>query len=257
MDAVQRQRGIGGVQEGPDVQAGAGVGGHPVLIHPHHLLDGLQCVVGIHLGQAQTLTGTVQPGDVLPGAEELHLAVRAAVRLQPLEHLGAVVQDAGGGGQGNGAVGHDAGVVPAVLLGVVHDKHVVGEHGAEAQLIGGGQGAGMGILGDSDIHGDLPPENNKIQINNMKKRPRRMAEPLAANAFVYLRGQAGGRGRHVPAYNRAGQYQQNNNGRQRNGVHGQNNAVAVRACGHSAGGLRVSGHMGEYVGHHHFHCVLS
>ena len=59
-----------------------------------------------------------------------------------------------------------------------------------------------------------------------------MAEPLAANAFVYLRGQAGGRGRHVPAYNRAGQYQQNNNGRQRNGVHGQNNAVAVRACGH-------------------------
>ena len=41
------------------------------------------------------------------------------------------------------------------------------------------------------------------------------------------------------------------------GVQGQNNAVHVGACGHSAGALRVSGHIGECGSHHHCRCVLS
>ena len=172
MDAVQRQRGVGGVQERADIQAGAGVAGHPILIHTNHLLDGLQRVIGVHLRQPQTLAGAVQPGDILPGAEQLHLTVGATVGLQALEYLGAVVENAGGGGESDGAVGDDAGVVPAVLLGVVHDEHVVGKHSAEAQLVGGGQGAGMGILRNGDIHKIVSFSQNQIgKIRSLSDAP--------------------------------------------------------------------------------------
>ncbi len=64
------------------------------------------------------------------------------------------MQDACGGGQGDGAVGHDARIMPAVLFGIVHQEHMVGKHRTEAQLIGRGQGAGMSILVTCDIHID-------------------------------------------------------------------------------------------------------
>ena len=49
---------------------------------------------------------------------------------------------------------HDARVVPAPVGAVVHQEHMVGEHGAEAELIGRGQRAGMRGLGDRNIHKD-------------------------------------------------------------------------------------------------------
>ena len=70
--------------------------------------------------KAETVAGAVEPGDIFPRAEELHAAVRAAVGLEALKDLGAVVQDAGRRGHGDGAEGHDARVVPAVLVGIVH-----------------------------------------------------------------------------------------------------------------------------------------
>ena len=109
-------------------------------------------VVGIELWQTQTLAGAVQAGDILPRTEKLHAAVGTAVGLQPLKDLGAVVQDAGGGGERDGTVGHDARVVPALAGVVVHEEHMVGKDGAEAELIGRRQRAGMGIFGNSDIH---------------------------------------------------------------------------------------------------------
>ena len=49
---------------------------------------------------------------------------------------------------------HDARIVPALSVRVVHHKHMVGKHRAEAQLVGGRQRAGMRISCDSDIHHD-------------------------------------------------------------------------------------------------------
>ena len=50
---------------------------------------------------------------------------------------------------------HDACVVPALSLGVVHDEHVVGEDLAEAQLLARcGLGLGIGGFGNFDIKHD-------------------------------------------------------------------------------------------------------
>ena len=154
MHAVQGKRRVSAVQERTDVEGRAGIARDPVLVDLDDGLDGLQRIVGIKLGQAQTLAGAVQTGDVLPGAEELHAAVGTAVSLHALEDLGAVVQDARGRGHRDGAVGHDARVMPTLVGAVVHQEHMIGEHGAEAELVGRGQRAGMGSLSDRDIHKD-------------------------------------------------------------------------------------------------------
>ena len=69
----------------------------------------------------------VQPARVVRQAEQPHAAVLAAERLQPVEDRLAVVQHAGGRIQGERPVGHDARIVPAFALVVVHQEHVVGE----------------------------------------------------------------------------------------------------------------------------------
>ena len=85
-------------------------------------------------------------------AEQLDFVLRGAVGLHALKALLGVVKHHGGGVQGQGAVGHDAGVVPALALVIVHDEHMVGEDFAEAQLaLVGGLGLRGGGFGDLDI----------------------------------------------------------------------------------------------------------
>ena len=157
MHAVQRQIRIGGEQERADIQARTGIGGNPVLIELDNGADALERLIGVDAGQADTVAGLVQAGHVVPRTEQLHaeyahLAVGTAVGLQTLKDLGAVVEDARGGGEGNGAVGDDAGIMPALGVRVVHNEHVVGEVVAEAQLVGRGQGALVRILRNFDFH---------------------------------------------------------------------------------------------------------
>ena len=88
-------------------------------------------------------------------------AVRAAVCLQTLKDLGAVVEHAGGRRQGNILEGDDAGIVPALFITVVHDEHMVGIVDAETQLVRGGQLHGVCCFGHADIHISFLPKNRK------------------------------------------------------------------------------------------------
>ena len=63
MHAVQGKRRVSAVQERADVEGRAGIARDPVLVDLDDGLDGLQRIVGIKLGQAQTLAGAVQTGD--------------------------------------------------------------------------------------------------------------------------------------------------------------------------------------------------
>ena len=126
--------------------------GHPVLLHLHNGLHGLDEVLLGELGNAEPLVGVVHAAGVALGAEELNPVLRGAVGLHALEALLGIVEHHGGGVQGQGAVGNDPGIVPALALVIVHDEHMVGKNFAEAQLaLVGGFGFGGGGFGDLDI----------------------------------------------------------------------------------------------------------
>ena len=89
---------------------------------------------------------------VVQGAEQLDGTVSGAVSLQALKDLLRVVENHAGRIQGEGLIGDDAGVMPALVRRIVHDEHVVGENLAEAQLaLVRGLGLGAGGLGDLNI----------------------------------------------------------------------------------------------------------
>ena len=126
--------------------------GHPVLVHFHQGLDRLDEVVHGNLGNAHPVGGVLHALGVAVGAEQLDGVVRGPVGLQTLENLLGIVEDHAGGVQGEGLIGDDAGVMPALVRGVVHDKHMIREDLAEAQLaLVRGFGLGAGGLGDFDI----------------------------------------------------------------------------------------------------------
>ena len=153
VNAVKPQLRIGTIQEGTDVQRGAGIRGDPALVNLHQRLDGFQCVLRGDYRQTQADGGVFHPLHVVPGAEQLHLTVRTAVGLQPFKDLGAVMEHTGGRGQRDVLEGDDTGIVPAFFIAVIHDEHVVGVVDAEAQLIRGEERSGMGRFRDADIHG--------------------------------------------------------------------------------------------------------
>ena len=101
---------------------------------------------------ATGLSGVLHPLAVTVGAEQLDGVVRGPVGLQALKDLLGVVEDDTGGIQREGLIGDDAGIIPALAGGVVHQEHVVGEDFAEAKLaLVRGLFLGTGGLGDFDI----------------------------------------------------------------------------------------------------------
>ena len=152
MHAVQRERRVDRIEERADVKGCAGVGRNPAGVHFHKRLDGLQTVFLVDARKAEAVARAVQACDVLPRTEQLHLAIRAAIGLEALKDLGAVVQNACRRGHGDRAKGDDAGVVPAVFFRVVHEEHVVGENIAEAKLVGRGKRAVVRVGCDGDFH---------------------------------------------------------------------------------------------------------
>ena len=143
---------VGGEDEGADIQGGAVGMGHPVLFQLHQGLHGLDEVLHGDLGDAHAVGGILHPLGVALRAEELNDVVHGAVSLHALEKLLSVVEDHSGRVHGDGRVGHDAGVVPAPAVGIVHQEHMVRKDLAEAQLaLVGGLGLGGGVFRDFDI----------------------------------------------------------------------------------------------------------
>eukprot|EP01022_Parablepharisma_sp_SALTPOND_P029773 TRINITY_DN7455_c1_g2_i1.p1 TRINITY_DN7455_c1_g2~~TRINITY_DN7455_c1_g2_i1.p1 ORF type:complete len:841 (-),score=220.45 TRINITY_DN7455_c1_g2_i1:648-3170(-) len=128
------QAGLGGDDRGPDVEAGALQGGHPLVLGLDQLEQMLQRLLGRQLGDAQAAVGAVHALDVGHGPEHVDAAVHAAVGLEPLKDLLAVVQHQRGRVQAQGAVGGDARVMPTLALVIIHQVHVVAEYLAETQL---------------------------------------------------------------------------------------------------------------------------
>ena len=125
---------------------------HPVLIHLDEGLDGLQKILLRDVGNAELLGRIVEAADIVQRAEEIDLPVSRAVGLHALENLLRIVQRHDGGLQGDGAVGDDAGVMPALAVGIIHEEHMVREKAAERDPVHGRFLLGGRGTGDLDIH---------------------------------------------------------------------------------------------------------
>ena len=134
MHRVQAEERIRAELEGADIQARARQGRHPRFIQADERFQRFLREGRVDLRQAETLGGIVHAGEVIPRAEELHLAVRAAVRLQTLENLHAVMQHGRRGRKRNRPVGNNARVMPAFFRRIIHPEHVIGKILAEPQL---------------------------------------------------------------------------------------------------------------------------
>ena len=149
LGGVHAQSGVQADHKGTDVEGGVLLRGNPVLLHLHQLHDAGHSQLLGNLGQAQTLGGLVHPVDVVLDAEQLDGAVGGAVGFQTLEDLLGVVEHLGSGVDLQGAVGNDAGIVPALALVIIHQEHMVGHIFSEHQL------GGVGLLLQSSRTGDF------------------------------------------------------------------------------------------------------
>ena len=147
--AMYAQSGVQAHHEGADVQGGILRGRHPVLLQLYQLGNTRQGQLLGDLGQGHTGGGVVHAAHVVQGAEQLDGAVSGAVSLQALKDLLSIVEHLGGGVNGQRAIGHDAGIMPALTGIIVHDEHMVGHSLAEHQ--GGGVGLLLERLGASDL----------------------------------------------------------------------------------------------------------
>ena len=134
LGGVNAQAHIGSDAERTDVQGRAVGVGHPVAVHIDQRLDRLHKVLRRDGGHAETVRGIVKTVRVAVGAEQLDLAVRGAVGLHALKNFLCVVEHSGSRVHLPRAIGDDAGVMPALARGIVHQEHVVAELLAEAEL---------------------------------------------------------------------------------------------------------------------------
>ena len=151
MAGMDAQTHIRSEDEGTDIQGGAVGVGDPVLLHFHQSLHGLDKILLGNGRNAQTVGRVLQTLGVAIGPEELDGVVHRAIGLHALEDLLGVVQDHAGGIHLEGLIGDDAGIVPALALGVVHQEHMIREVLAKAQLALVG-GFGLGGCGSGDLN---------------------------------------------------------------------------------------------------------
>jgi hypothetical protein len=88
----------------------------------------------VHDRNAQAAAGIVQTFCVHVRAENTHLAIHPTKRLVTVEHGLTVVQHRNPGLQRDRLVRLDFGVYPFTVL-VTHTEHMVGENGAESELV--------------------------------------------------------------------------------------------------------------------------
>ena len=141
--------------EGADIQGSAIGMGHPVTVHVHQSFNGLNVVLHRDLGDAQTVGRVLEALCVAVRAEQLDGIVGSAVCLHALKDLLSVVEHDSSRVQLKGAVGDDAGIVPAFALGVIHHEHMVGELLAKTQIALVRLCLRSSGTGDLDIQHDL------------------------------------------------------------------------------------------------------
>ena len=134
LGSVHAQTHVVRKDERADVQGSAIAVGDPVAVHIHQSLNRLDIILHGDLGDAQTVSRILKTLGVALGAEQLHGVVRSAVGLHALKDLLRIVEHHGSGVQFKGAIGDDAGIVPALALRIIHHEHMVGELFAKAQL---------------------------------------------------------------------------------------------------------------------------
>ena len=78
--------------------------------------------------------GVVHTLYVFHGSEQLYLSVGTSVRLESLEDFRTVVKNGGRRVDREVCERHDSCVMPAFALGVVHQKHMIGEDFSEAEV---------------------------------------------------------------------------------------------------------------------------
>ena len=132
---MHAERALGGEHERADIERGLRFGGHPVLVHLDDRLDRLHKHLLREFRHAQPAVGIDHAPGVHLRPEELHLAVRTAIRLEPFEGLLRVVQRDAGRLQRDRTIRNDAGVVPALSGVIVHDKHMIGIVLAKPQIL--------------------------------------------------------------------------------------------------------------------------
>ena len=125
---------VGSDHRGADVEGGALLMGGPFLVHVQKRQQRFKAVLHRKRRHAHALSAAGKAFKIGAGAEEVEAALRRAVALEALKDLLSIVQHLAGRVQRKVAVRHDAGVVPALAVGVVDHKHMVGEDVAKAQL---------------------------------------------------------------------------------------------------------------------------
>ena len=164
MGGVDSQTGIGGDHKGADIEGSARLVGHPVGVHLHQSLDRLYEQLLGDRRNAQAVTGVGHTPGVVGGPEELYAAVGSPIGLQPFKDLLGIVEHHGGGVQHKGAIGNDAGVVPALSGVIVEQEHVIGKNLAKPQSFGVGLFLELGGALDFDLlHGGCLPKRYLIR----------------------------------------------------------------------------------------------
>ena len=107
---------------------------HPILFNLQQFDQARHGHFLIKLRNGQPVGGTVHAGKIVPGTEQLQPTVLAAVALHALENALAIMQHHAGRIHLKLFIGLNPGVAPAVLAIILHNKHIIGEPAAKAQL---------------------------------------------------------------------------------------------------------------------------
>ena len=139
-------------QNGTDIQGGTGLIGDPIPLHGDQGLHGLHKRLHGHRRQRHTHSGVGHALAVLVHPEHLDLALGGPVGLQTLKDLQSIVEHQRGGAQVQVLEGDNAGILPTVVHGPIHHKHVVAVNTAELYLADVGLGLERSGLSKADIH---------------------------------------------------------------------------------------------------------
>ncbi len=120
--------------ERTDVQRCARLRRNPVLLNLDKRLDCLNEILDRQRRQAHAVVGVDHALRVAVRTEQLHTAVRPAIRLQTFERLHCVVQNHSCRINGERLIRYNACIMPADSLGVVDDEHIVRIVNAESQM---------------------------------------------------------------------------------------------------------------------------
>lgn len=119
-DAVHAELRVGANDEGEQVKRRARLAGDPICLRANKGIHGLDEILRIEHGKAHPLAGGGKPFAVVDDAKQADVPVRAAIGLQTLENLSAVMKDAAGRMQGDLLQGLDACVVPPEARRIFH-----------------------------------------------------------------------------------------------------------------------------------------